>query len=432
MTLRRKLLTVFGALALMSLLSAGLTIWSTVNQHDLLEDLEAQYMQSLLLQRIRTTSGTLFRRQALAALVETPRGAAHFDNLDRQVREDLEALAKHATREADRRMVSRVQRGYELVVTPLLEALPSAPDEDPDAPRELVRPAQEGVQAYREMLDASLERNRHAREAIQARVGRLRETILLAVAVSAFGTLCLVLLLAAYVGSDIFRPLRELEAALHATAEGDLAQRLDAEREDELGGVMRAFHRVVDAIAHGPGGHGGAAESAVSPLLEMSPADLRRMLYDAVGAIHRELSDRSIGVAVEAPLDVPLVRADRGRLREALELLVEDALASLPEGGRLWLRLGAQGDGPDRVVVEVAHDGPASAALDEPADSSPPGGAAARAARLARVRSVADAHGGLLDVQVVPGQGQRVALELPAVVERSRPTGDATAARPPV
>jgi signal transduction histidine kinase len=421
MTLRRKLLTVFAALALMSLLSAGLTIWSTLQQYERLDALDEQYRQGLLLHRIRTTSGTLFRRHALAVLVETPRGAAHFEELDGRVRADLDALAEHASREEDVRVVKRVREAYEAVVSPLLGALHPMPDVEGLPPEELVRHAHERYLSFGRLVDESLERNQHMREVIHARVARLRETVLFAVAASAFGTLCLVLLLAAYVASDIFGPLRELEEALDAAALGDLDRRLEVNRDDELGGLVRAYHRLMDAAAGWSRGRGASTRIGQSTTTELSAGDLRMLLYDTVALSHRDLAHRSIGVTVDVPADIPAVRVDRGRLREALELLVEDALESLDPGGRLWLRVSGEGDGveePARLLFEVAHDGSTGEPSEAHDEGLARGEAAAGASRLERVRQVAEAHGGALDVRAASGRGQLVILELPALAPR--------------
>jgi signal transduction histidine kinase len=59
----------------------------------------------------------------------------------------------------------------------------------------------------------------------------------------------MVLLLAAYLASDLFKPLEELREALKRTAEGDYNQELHDSREDEFGAVNRAFNAMVKTIA---------------------------------------------------------------------------------------------------------------------------------------------------------------------------------------
>ena len=67
-------------------------------------------------------------------------------------------------------------------------------------------------------------------------------------AIAAFGTISLILLLAAYLASDLFAPLREVEQALDDVARGDLERRLEEERADELGAISKAFNRMIEAM----------------------------------------------------------------------------------------------------------------------------------------------------------------------------------------
>jgi two-component system OmpR family sensor kinase len=83
---------------------------------------------------------------------------------------------------------------------------------------------------------------------IQSQTQSTRETAELVLAIAAFATVSLVLLLAAYLASDLFAPLREVEQALDDVARGDLQRRLEEERADELGAVNRAFNRMAEAM----------------------------------------------------------------------------------------------------------------------------------------------------------------------------------------
>jgi nitrogen fixation/metabolism regulation signal transduction histidine kinase len=99
---------------------------------------------------------------------------------------------------------------------------------------------------------------------IRASNENTRRTARVVLFVVAFGTIALVLLLAAYLASDLFKPLKELEKALKRTAEGDYNQELHDSREDEFGAVNRAFNRMVKTIARREKlvGDGESAEDA--------------------------------------------------------------------------------------------------------------------------------------------------------------------------
>ncbi len=83
---------------------------------------------------------------------------------------------------------------------------------------------------------------------IKAQVQNTRHTAQLALSAAAFGTISLGLLLAAYLASDLFAPLREVKQALDDVARGDLQRHLDEERADELGQANPAFNRMVEAM----------------------------------------------------------------------------------------------------------------------------------------------------------------------------------------
>ena len=56
MMLRRKLLIVFGGLAFLSLLVAGVGFWSTIRWQATASEVEQHYRRSLLLQRVRAST----------------------------------------------------------------------------------------------------------------------------------------------------------------------------------------------------------------------------------------------------------------------------------------------------------------------------------------------------------------------------------------
>lgn len=88
-------------------------------------------------------------------------------------------------------------------------------------------------------------------------------------AIAAFGTISLILLLAAYLASDLFAPLREVEQALDDVARGDLKRRLEEERADELGAISKAFNRMIEAM----GEREQLAELAAIPTVTANDGD---------------------------------------------------------------------------------------------------------------------------------------------------------------
>jgi two-component system, OmpR family, sensor kinase len=460
MKLRRKLFTIFAALAVMSLLSGVLSVWSTVRQHALLDALDGQYEQNVLQQRIRTNTGALFRKYAVSAILETPNAAAHFDEDDARVRKDLEKWSSMNLGPPEVRRAQELRESYGALSGRLLEALSGT---GVNMVGEV--PGKADFDSFRELMEGNLEENMRTRATIQERLQGLREAIQLAAAISGFGTLCLVLLLWAYVASDIFAPLRDLESALSGVARGDLKRRLDAGRDDELGLVSAAFNRAMDGISDLTRGVPAAVEpresglvptvrrheeevrAVVGELLEAvdspptaglgravvaraeelcatverililyQPADLRvevvdvsALLYEAVASMHGELSRRAVGIHVEVEKGLPALMADRRRLRSILDALLGDVVASpRAEGALLQLRGGLAEDSEGSLVLELTIDPRREGdAWHEARDDQSIWSAASVAFLVAR--QAIEQHGGTLTVHDTP-EGRRSAI----------------------
>ncbi len=114
-----------------------------------------------------------------------------------------------------------------------------------------------------------------------------------------------------------------------------------------------------------------------------------------------------------------MVRGDPDQLHRLFLNLAKNALAVLPEGGRL--RFGSRPAGPD-VVVEIADTGPGLPAavqerLFEPfAASTSQNGSGLG---LAISREIARAHGGEVELLATGDQGTTFGVRLPAVLSRA-------------
>lgn len=165
----------------------------------------------------------------------------------------------------------------------------------------------------------------------------------------------------------------------------------------------------------------------VSDLLNLAKADAG-MLEVSVGAVEaREVVEAAIaslrpraaaqGVALALRVEGPTVaRADWGRLRQVVLNLLDNAIKYSPPGGRVEVRLRG---GPNRVVLEVADQGPGipperQDRLFLPFSRLHPGGRQLPGAGLglALVRRLVDLMGGRVGVRSAPGQGATFWVEL--------------------
>jgi len=142
-----------------------------------------------------------------------------------------------------------------------------------------------------------------------------------------------------------------------------------------------------------------------------------------VGELVREsVASAGLGqdeIGFEAVVDEPLprVRGDAERLRQVLANLIENAVKYSPAGETVAVRAKRR-DG--RVVVDIVDRGPGIAREDQGlifekfgrvgvAGNAKPG----TGLGLFIARSIAEAHGGALAVESVPGQGSTFTLSLP-------------------
>lgn len=218
----------------------------------------------------------------------------------------------------------------------------------------------------------------------------------------------------AWLGAMLSRPIRELAEGAREVGAGNLTHRIPAGSSDELGELAGEFNRMADrlgeldrlkeeflaSVTHelrSPvtaiagfadlllGGSGGAlserqrdwVESArrsakrlsrmVNNVLDMAKLEAGRVEFAPealpIGEVAREEADalmpladeRRVSLSVEDGESRPAY-ADLDAVRQVLTNLIGNAIKFTPEGGRVLVQTGDEGDGA--VVVRVADTGP--------------------------------------------------------------------------
>jgi len=141
--------------------------------------------------------------------------------------------------------------------------------------------------------------------------------------------------------------------------------------------------------------------------------DMAELVDEAVAAAN---ASGASGVVGDVQTGLPHVRGDRGRLRQVLGNLIDNAVKFSPHGTAVEVAAAAVNG---RVEVTVTDHG----------DGIPPGHQEKIFEQFGRVdgtnkpgsglglyisRAIAEAHGGTLDVSSAPGQGATFRLSLPA------------------
>lgn len=87
---------------------------------------------------------------------------------------------------------------------------------------------------------------------------------------------------------------------------------------------------------------------------ERHPIDIAEILRSSANLISHQKRGENIEIKVEAPSDLPLVKADGGQIQQAIIALGTNAIDAMPGGGTLTFRAAAEGK---RVLIEVEDNG---------------------------------------------------------------------------
>jgi two-component system phosphate regulon sensor histidine kinase PhoR len=138
-------------------------------------------------------------------------------------------------------------------------------------------------------------------------------------------------------------------------------------------------------------------------------------VHDAVATAQIGQDEVRLRADVQSPL--PEIRGDHDRLRQVLTNLIDNAIKYSPAEGEVEVRA-YQENG--RVLVDVRDQGPGIAKADQKLIFEKFGRVTGSGATrpgtglgLFIARSIAEAHGGALEVQSAPEQGATFTLELP-------------------
>jgi len=161
---------------------------------------------------------------------------------------------------------------------------------------------------------------------------------------------------------------------------------------------------------------GAAVASLERILADAEPASLRLRRLDA-GRLAIDAAETATlgGALVVADTEEGLeVDGDPERLRQAIDNLISNAVGHSPVGGKVTVTARREGES---VVISVIDEGDGLASDDHARVFEP--GVRLTAARpgsglgLAVVRTIAQAHGGEVEVVSSPGQGATLRLVLP-------------------
>jgi signal transduction histidine kinase len=152
--------------------------------------------------------------------------------------------------------------------------------------------------------------------------------------------------------------------------------------------------------------------------LEPQPVDLAGLAGTEVESMRAAAERKAVGIALDAPQDVPALEGDPTRLTQLLDNLISNAVKFTPEGGTVTVAVSAD---PDAVSVAV-HDTGVGIPADElqriferffRASTAASSGVSGTGIGLAIVQSIAEAHGGSVAAESEVGAGTTFTVTLP-------------------
>ncbi len=158
--------------------------------------------------------------------------------------------------------------------------------------------------------------------------------------------------------------------------------------------------------------------------LDHHEIDLNALLDEALAAHRTRAEERGLSLQRSAPEALPPIRADRRRLREALDIILTNATDFSEEG---TIEVSTTTDAASGLVTIAVRDPGIGIAKDDislifktwrRADGEVADGR--RGLSLAIARAIAQGHGGTLTASSSPGEGSTFALALPLVARPAK------------
>jgi signal transduction histidine kinase/DNA-binding response OmpR family regulator len=151
---------------------------------------------------------------------------------------------------------------------------------------------------------------------------------------------------------------------------------------------------------------------------QVSTLDLREEIATSVEFVHYHLRTQQIEVVREFAECVPMIQADRQQLHQLFLNLLTNASDAMPQGGKLIVRVSANGLPAGSVVIDFADSGQGISAENlekiwEPFFTTKPEGKGTGLG-LAICRRIVEEHGGTIDIQSESGRGTTVHIAFPA------------------
>lgn len=146
--------------------------------------------------------------------------------------------------------------------------------------------------------------------------------------------------------------------------------------------------------------------------LKREPVILAALLDEVLGLVESEASGGCVAVVREIPAGLPVLHADRDRIKQVLLNLVLNAIQAMPAGGTLEIGAAAAG-GTLTVTVADTGSGIGPDVLPRVFEPYVTTKAKGLGLGLAVSRRIVEAHGGTIEAESEPGRPTRFRFALP-------------------
>ena len=217
----------------------------------------------------------------------------------------------------------------------------------------------------------------------------------------------------ASVSHELRTPLTSIRGYLELVRDGEAGE-INAEQDRFLGIVDRNAERLLRLVSDLL----FVSQVDAGKLgLQLTDVDLAELATEAVESASPAAAEKGVAMHVDAPPGTS-VRGDSARLAQLLDNLVSNAVKFTPEGGRVDVRMRADGS---RAVLEVADTGMGIARTEQPhvfdrffrTSSAMEHAVSGTGLGLAIAKAIVDAHDGQIAVISEPGEGTTFRVELP-------------------
>jgi signal transduction histidine kinase len=155
------------------------------------------------------------------------------------------------------------------------------------------------------------------------------------------------------------------------------------------------------------------------------PIDLLRVIADSVALVQGRADEAALGIKVDVPADVPLLKADELRLKQILLNLLSNAVKFTPRAGKIAVSARVL---DTSLVLSVSDTGIGMRPQDVATALEPFGQVDSKLHRryagtglgLPLVKALVELHGGELHIESAPERGTRVTIRFADYLTRAR------------